>query len=334
MHVILNVKDNKLNSYYNGHNNKTLADKKQISFNGETSSLSKISPEMIGININSVNLDMKNFLKIISRYSYGKKSLIYNPENFKISEKDDDIYLDDFHQPDKNLKEGICEELTYKAGKELQEKYGDKYIFFAVKGIYLPYNMGHYYITAVNRTPQNEKSIQKMFKKTNKMALLVEDLKKSKNCDEIIIKTNKIQDEINKVNVQQKEILDGAILIDPSFHIVKKYSSEGIVDNYDNGLFCDFETMNPFKDSSYKITKKLDGAKIPLGFVKDIAPDLNINQDDLLWLCAYSPIAGILEAKICTIDDENILHRVNLEKNHVLSKFIQKGTEDVPNFLL
>ena len=286
-----------VNNYYINKNAKNpLLNRKQISFNGGVSNISQITDE---IKISSITQYMNKFLDVIKCYSYGKKSLINNPEGFSITSKNGDVCLENFHQPDKNLKEGICEELTYKAGKELEEKYGDKYIFLPTTGLYQKYKMNHCYITALEKTPKNQENIQKLLEKCN--------------------------NESEELDILKKEILSEAILIDPSFHTVKQYSDGFTTYSYDTQkIHRSFEDMNPFKDSSYTIPKALiDGEKIPLGYARDIAPDLDINPNKLLWLSFNYYTPDKFKTGICI---RNIygFEKLELATNHPLSKFLKK----------
>ena len=320
---------NNFNKYYINYNGKSIQpNRKQIGFCGQNTKLSNITPSMIALNINSEHEDMQNFRDVISDYSYGKKSLINNPDSFKIYAKNGDIYLDGFHNPDENIKEGICEELTYKVGKELEKKYGDKYIFIATKGNYIKNNMQHYYITAVKRTKENEENIQNILKKTKQLTNMAEIFMKNIETNNFDInELQKLQDEAEKINSIKKESLANAILIDPSFHTVKKYSEEGDVDGYTQDSFFDFQTMNPYQNSSYKFSKNatIFGIQIPIGFAKDIAPDLNIESDKLLSLSIISDEYDNVEAEICTQDKSGQMEQVKLDENHNLYKFINNA---------
>lgn len=289
--------------------------------------LSNITPAMKAVEIDSTKADMKKFSNVIKDYGYGKSSLINNPENFKVKAKDGEIQIYGFHQADTNLKEGICEELTYKAGIDLQKKFGDKYIFVPVKGTCSSYNMQHYYLTAVKKSPANEKKMQVLIDKSNEISTMAQsfiadmDSIKEKDIAEI---EQKQKDVLNLKN----EVLSNAVLIDPSFGIVKQFSEDGNVEGYGQDSFFDFETMNPFNAEPYTIPEmaSMFGYQIPIGFAKDIAPDLNLSPDSLLFLNMDVVDDDNVELNIVSrTPDDFMFDDVEFDENHKLNKFIKNN---------
>lgn len=300
-----------------------------ISLCGKNQELSSIALPLNGVQINSVKSDIQNFQKLISKYEYGKKSLVQNPESLRVYTKDGDVYLENFHNPDKDVTEGICEELTYKAGKELEQKYGDRYIFLATKGSCKNYNMSHYFITAIRRTEENEAKIQTLKQKTLELADLAQALMDSISSD-AIMGDSKIAKTLNKKSSEldafTKELLPNAILIDPSFHTVKQYQSDGTIDNYSSDVFFDFEDMNPFKDKAYKIPCEVceHGFQIPLGYAKDIAPDLDLDPDKMVMLFMMPDLGKVMLEATATSANSFKYDILDLDDNSILTNFIER----------
>lgn len=125
-----------------------------------------------------------------------------------------------------------------------------------------------------------EKKLQKILEKCSEALKLLKEafeIASDKNVEqkpELITRIKELGQMALKFSLQ-KEDLKGAILVDPSFNIVKQYSSSGEIFGY-KPLAIYKEEENPvvFGDD-YSCFKQFS---FPLGYVEDVAPELEIQS--------------------------------------------------------
>lgn len=104
---------------------------------------------------NPFEQDIPAIKDIIGQYKYGKADLVDNPSDFRVEVTPTNVILHNYRDLSPEAKSGTCEELAYKAGVEIQEKFGDKYTVMAVRAHDKHDNMGHYYLALYENNEEN-----------------------------------------------------------------------------------------------------------------------------------------------------------------------------------
>lgn len=224
----------------------------------------------------------KEIQEVLDVCRYSKAPILDNTDRLKITKEDGKYCLSGFLQEEDSdgTITGICQELSYKAGKILQEKFKDDYIVCAVFVEGTKYNFsGHTCLLMIERTPKTEELVEtraelttthESLEKLKKMLAQDPDNKELQDKYDALKEKGEVAvDKIHKLT-EDTGFLDKAILVDPSLNFM--CTSEEFPDNY---IFTGFNTldgMNPYEQDFEHIMEP--GHFTPLGFVEELLPEL------------------------------------------------------------
>lgn len=262
---------------------------------------------------------------------YGKKDLIDTLENnaFKVVQKSDGFDLIGFHnraQDTEDCIHGICEELSFKVGKKLEEKYGDQYLFADVEGFSMKYFMKHHYIIAFKRTPDNEKKLETI---TNNSEFFD---KTSRNPDATDLDKSDAAKMLHK-----PDDLKGALLIDPSFNLIEEVETNEKFKDFIHMSIKTFDYADPYKEPNYLAYTDLGETIIPLGYPKDLTPEcLDKFDDNDMFSIKLLDDKVPAEAHLVSTRLADGLEVIDLDEfetslpeNHSLRRFFDKIRQDI-----
>jgi hypothetical protein len=284
------------------NNKKDAKESNSLNFEGKLLSdipSQKLHPSLFGVNLNNNEISFNGKIRIpsfpiediefiqglLNRCKYGKANLIKTPGNFRIEYDEKFVKLHNFRIPDEGSDiHGICEELTYKVGKILQEKFGEKYLFYDVKTVHPKYCFDHHCLIALNNNEESRQKVSKLIQNSQAgFKLAQEMIDKIQNGNFNFGDMIKIEEQLKKLAPSSEDI-EGSLFIDPSFNKIQKFSSDGIMEKHLKIAIFDLEEINPSKHEPYCFPNIVPEFGIPLGFVKDLAPKLcqELGQEAIL----------------------------------------------------
>ena len=267
--------------------------------------------------------DIKIIQNLLSKCRYGKKDLIYGDISpIKLQKTGSDISIENFYTKDDNQDgkiTGICEELTYKLGKRLEKIFGDKYLFFALDGNNKEFPDAHTYLGALQNTPKNQDFIKSQ---TDKTALANKLYKEALSTFIAEGNNNNSMQKLNEVNAKLErlklnmEAIKGCLVIDPSFNRLEEYGcGETNLIGYNANCVRTLNQINALPANS-RVIPPMQG--IPLGYLKDLAPEIcnNENKNSILAINNFGEIIPSVGSDFSIIE--------TLNPNHPLARFINK----------
>lgn len=299
-----------------------------LMFNGNISS--RDTAQTIGIK------EIKAIQEVLESCRYTKLPAMLEPEKIQITQTSNGLNISNFDTPDTEFINGVCGELAPKVIKKLEEKCDEKLLLGYATGMCQKYNMRHAFIIALKNTPENKETFETIvnnYKIITEMILpMYEDLTKPEKTSDpaFIEKMQEVMKQAQKL-VHKPVDLKNAIIIDPSFGVIinpdNDFNFEGYyiqtINKLANAVKIDTWAYEPFSNES---------EKIPIGYLKNIAPELLKNYSDKSLL--FMAIKMGTEAK-----DSNVCIYVAKDENDINPERIleieSKLTNDNPlkNFI-
>ena len=270
---------------------------------------------------------------------YSKRNLIENPQDISFQLVDGKIYIKGFYTSYNKEDEldGICEELSYKTGKILEEKYKGKYIPVCISTIDYEHNFDKHCCLFLFKDNKHTRYIKEQLNKAStyvKKANQTKDDLKTSPFDELKIHTyHALKERIKEIadnieaKIKEHDFLNDGIFVDPSFGVIEKYKK--IKDYEFLYHFCTIEQNNPYKNGG--ALKKLSGYLVPLGFIEDIFPQLFKKEDYPKDTLVMFFLDGDNKDKISLIVDEYKHRKYDVYNLEYLKKYYKDS--DVTNFL-
>ncbi len=220
---------------------------------------------------------IKEIQSVLDKCQYGKSHMLDNIDDLSVVKKDGKYYLNGFYNNyDKDDEfTGLCEELICKAGRILEDKFGDKYnvIVLFAECMELGFK-DHSCLALVKRNPQSDKIIalrNEIVDIHKKMQLLEtqKDTNFNRDYKELQIAEDKTAAELREA-MGQLNFLDDAIFVDPSTKCACKINDAPL--SYEFTGFSTLQGANTIYDSLGHIIEF--GATTQLGATADIFPEL------------------------------------------------------------
>ena len=243
----------------------------------------------------------KEIQSVLDKCIYGKSHMLDNIDDLSIVKRDDKFYLNGFYNnydKDDELT-GNCEELAYKAGKALQEKFKDKYNVVVLSTSGTKYGFaGHSCLAMIKKNKENDRivnlreKIADIQRQTSdfdiKKNISNEEYKKLKDLEAKAV-TNSTQ------AFDKSAFLEDAIFIDPSFDFTCRM--EDLPNDYDLlGFNC---SVNEASIRDFELRYE---AITPLGMTSSIFPEIEEMFPDTVVsfsLQKFEPFAVFINGDNC-----------------------------------
>ncbi len=290
-----------------------------------------ISPAMKANCCNHISCDDLRFIKnVLDKCHYGKKSMLKNP--LTKLEIDDNFFVlknfyTNFDTPD--YIEGICEELTQKAGNILNKNIGDRYNIIGVAGSTKPYFMNHNLLFCTPKSNENNFNLENLLHISKEILKIKEQQFLNLYGNKSSVKQSLyLNFSLLKLKMELNKNING-IFIDPSFKKVLPVKSPEAKSLYsDVELFYNLNSYNPedIKDLYFETSDM----SVPIGYIIDLAPELlkyKFNPNDMIGIkFSINNKKPVISYSIFDImgehKDASVIN--NLPQDHILKSFVTR----------
>jgi len=302
-----------------------------------------ITPSMLGLKINRPSFDagiresefpkkdVKIIQNLLKKCKYGYIQAIRDPSKINVEFENNNLckkyILHNFQSVNDGDDEfnGVCYELSHAVGKRLQEQFRDKYIIVGINGYDKEYHMSHTYLLMLKGNSENRSTVSRYFEDVENIRAMAQEI-------DFSAKENRHSraEAKNKILISPSKFKN-ALLIDPSFNIIKEFDDNSIDKKYSHNILAPLDALN-IPDKKYSV---MEGdfwgpIEIPIGFIKDIAPELSFKygKNSLLFI-GLEESGNKLDATLYVIEqdggpDRYISVEKHLNKKNPLIKFLDK----------